>query len=631
MKTKRIIATIVIGMVGTTFLSNAETVVISIDGNATPHKISRYIYGKNNSTNDDSTKATTDSMWTLINESGIGILRENSGNNSTKYNFHRRVASLPDWYNRVHSQNWDYEIQTIQENAPQVQVMYGLPILGWVGADTEYNFKDWDWYVSHGNKWLNTAQNVTGKGAIPNEDNGKNALVDGDINTYLKEWPTDSCVGILDHWFGENGLGIDRSKTLYWALDNEPEIWHLTHDDVQKEPVKPEEYIEKYVRVAKAARTKYPDLKLIGPICANEWQWFAGPDRKDLTIDGRYWPWLEYIIKRIAEEEKKCGMKLLDVFALHYYPINFSDEEILQTHRIYFDENYIYPQANGVKLINGGWDETQSKVYIFKRCQEWMKEYMGEDDIRALGITETGIESNDPDINSVWYGSMMGEFMKHNLEFFIPWSWKTGMWETLHLFARYNQKYYLPSTSSNDSIVSVHTSISADKDSMSILLINRSIKDEIETEIQLKNYEVSDGEYRLSQLSDLPEEETFISHAINALKEKSVMVQNGKATITLPPLSTSTLQLCKTEQTELHEQKNPILRVYPTYTMSCLYVEGLNEKATIQLISTDGKVVLKKETQQTDEKIDISNLPSGHYLCAVTMNDVTKTVQIVKK
>lgn len=630
MKTKHII-TIILCMVGTTFLSAAETILISIDGNATPHKISRYIYGKNNSTNDDSTKATTDSMWTLINESGIGILRENSGNNLTKYNFHRRVASHPDWYNRVHDQNWDYEIQTIQENAPQVQVMYGLPILGWVGANSEYNFKDWDWYVSHGNKWLNTAQNVTGKGAEPNPDNGKNALVDGDISTYLKEWPTDSCVGILDHWFGENGLGIDRSKTLYWALDNEPEIWHLTHDDVQKEPVKPEEYIEKYVRVAKAARAKYPDLKLIGPICANEWQWFAGPDRKDLTIDGRYWPWLEYIIKRIAEEEKKCGMKLLDVFALHYYPINFSDEEILQTHRIYFDENYIYPKANGVKLINGGWDETQSKVYIFKRCQEWMKEYMGEDDIRAFGITETGIESNDPDINSVWYGSMMGEFMKHNLEFFIPWSWKTGMWETLHLFARYNKEYYLPSTSENDSIVSVHTSISADKDSMSILLINRSIKDEIETEIQLKNYEVPDGEYRLSQLSDLPEEESFISHTINALKEKSVMVQNGKATITLPPLSTSTLQLCKTEQTELYEQKNPILRVYPTYAVSCLYVEGLNEKATIQLISTDGKVVLKKETQQTNEKIDISNLPSGYYLCAVTMNDVTKTVQIVKK
>ena len=100
MQTKHII-TIILCMVGTTFLSAAETILISIDGNATPHKISRYIYGKNNSTNDDSTKATTDSMWTLINESGIGILRENSGNNLTKYNFHRRVASHPDWYNRV--------------------------------------------------------------------------------------------------------------------------------------------------------------------------------------------------------------------------------------------------------------------------------------------------------------------------------------------------------------------------------------------------------------------------------------------------------------------------------------------------------------------------------------------------
>ncbi len=630
MKTKRIIATIVIGLVGTTFLSNAETVVISIDGNATPHKISRYIYGKNNSTNDDSTKATTDSMWTLINESGIGILRENSGNNSTKYNFHRRVASHPDWYNRVHNQNWDYEIQTIQENAPQVQVMYGLPILGWVGADTEYNFKDWDWYISHGNKWLNTAQNVTGKGAIPNEDNGKNALVDGDINTYLKEWPTDSCVGILDHWFGENGLGIDRSKTLYWALDNEPEIWHLTHDDVQKEPVKPEEYIEKYVRVAKAARTKYPDLKLIGPICANEWQWFAGPDRKDLTIDGRYWPWLEYIIKRIAEEEKKCGMKLLDVFALHYYPINFSDEEILQTHRIYFDENYIYPQANGIKLVNGGWDETQSKVYIFKRCQEWMKKYMGEDDIRALGITETGIESNDPDINSVWYGSMMGEFMKHNLEFFIPWSWKTGMWETLHLFARYNQKYYLPSTSSNDSIVSVHTTISETKDSLSVLLINRSVEQEADITINLRNYDIEDGEYPLLELSELPAEETFVSHTINALKKKEVIFNEGKTTVTLAPLSTSTILVTAKGSTKNSHNRASTLRIYPTSMTTQLFIDGLEEEATVQIINTEGKVMIKETITTSKAPIDVSTLANGHYLCAITMKNVTKTIGVVK-
>ena len=232
MKYSYIVLVAVLILFGTEGYPNTSSIEISIDGNGKSHKISRYVYGKNNSTNDDSTNATTDSMWTLINESGIGILRENSGNNSTKYNFHRRVASHPDWYNRVHEQNWDYEVKNIQEYAPQVQVMYGLPILGYVGASSEYNFADWDWYISHNKKWLNTAQNVTGKGAKPNPDDGRNALVDGEILSYLKVWPTDSCVGILDHWFGEGGLGVDRSKVQYWALDNEPEIWHITHDDV---------------------------------------------------------------------------------------------------------------------------------------------------------------------------------------------------------------------------------------------------------------------------------------------------------------------------------------------------------------------------------------------------------------
>lgn len=607
----------------------AETITINIDGKATPQEYSPYVLGRNNSTSENPDNPTTEEEWRQINESGICILRENCGNNSTKYNFHRRVSSHPDWYNRVHDQDWDYEIQTIQENAPQVQTLYGLPILGYVGASKEYNFADWDWYINHNNTWLNRYQNVTGKGAVPNPEDTKYALIDGDVSTYLKEWPTDSAVGILDHWFGVNGLKINRTKSQYWALDNEPEIWHLTHDDVQKEPVKPEEYIEKYVRVAKAARSKYPDLKLVGPICANEWQWFAGPDRNDLTIDGKFWPWLKYIIKRIAEEEKKCGMKLLDVFALHYYPVDFSDEEIVQTHRIFFDESYIYPKANGVKLINGGWDETQNKIYIFKRCREWMKEYMGEN-VRQFGITETGIESNNPNINSIWYGSTIGEFMKHNVELLIPWSWKPGMWETLHLFARYNQKYYLPSTSSNDSIVSVHTTISETKDSLSVLLINRSFEQEVDITINLRNYDIEDGEYPLLELSELPAEETFVSHTINALKKKEVIFNEGKTTVTLAPLSTSTILVTAKGSTKNSHNRASPLRIYPTSMTTQLFIDGLEEEATVQIINTEGKVMIKETITTSKASIDVSTLASGHYLCAITMKNVTKTIGAVK-
>ncbi len=57
-------------------------------------------------------------------------------------------------------------------------------------------------------------------------------------------------------------------------MDNEPEIWEGTHDDVY--PVQPgaEEFMQKYFEVAKKARAIYPEIKLLGPVPANEWQWF---------------------------------------------------------------------------------------------------------------------------------------------------------------------------------------------------------------------------------------------------------------------------------------------------------------------------------------------------------------------
>ena len=53
-------------------------------------------------------------------------------------------------------------------------------------------------------------------------------------------------------------------ESKYWSMDNEPEIWEGTHDDVY--PVQPdaEEFMQKYFEVAKKARASYPGIKLIG-------------------------------------------------------------------------------------------------------------------------------------------------------------------------------------------------------------------------------------------------------------------------------------------------------------------------------------------------------------------------------
>jgi hypothetical protein len=137
------------------FSTNAQQIAITIDANAGNKAVSPYIYGKNNSTSSDPGKPTTTAQWTQIKESGVTILRENSGNECTKYNWERKLVSKPDWYNEVAVQDWDYEAQSIQTNLPGMQAMYGFQLLGYAAKSKDYNWDAWGWYVSHGNKWLN--------------------------------------------------------------------------------------------------------------------------------------------------------------------------------------------------------------------------------------------------------------------------------------------------------------------------------------------------------------------------------------------------------------------------------------------------------------------------------------------
>ena len=41
-------------------------------------------------------------------------------------------------------------------------------------------------------------------------------------------------------------------------MDNEPEIWVGTHDDVMHQQIAAEEFMQLYFKVAKAARARFP-------------------------------------------------------------------------------------------------------------------------------------------------------------------------------------------------------------------------------------------------------------------------------------------------------------------------------------------------------------------------------------
>ena len=563
-------------------------VIINIDMTKGLKPVSPFIYGKNNVLPSTFLSTGTTAEIKMANEAGVRFVRQGGGNNATKYNWRNKLSSHPDWYNNVYSNDWDGAAKNMLDKMPGVSGMWSFQLLGKAASNTIHNFND---NAYNGSQWwAGVNQNLAGGGKPNTVDPSGKALVEGNPDLYLETWSADSTVGILDKWFGAKGLGYDKKQIQYWDMDNEPEIWSGTHDDVMKTQCTAEEFMQLYFKVAKAARAKYPTIKLVGPVPANEWQWYnwSGGSK----INGVNYPWLEFFIKRIAEEEKTSGIKLLDVLDIHSYPGESDAATCVQLHRLFFDRTYVYPGANGVKTVTGGWDASINKEYILGRCADWLTKYMGVNHGVTLGVTETDNASTNSNIQAVWYASVMGEFMKQGVEIFTPWSWKVGMWETLHLMSRYDLPNYVQATSADETTVSAYPTVNNSTDSMSVVLVNRSLTDTKQVSLNFTGFTFEDRAYSMYTLSKLTNTETFVSHTKNALVKSDVTAQNNQITLDLAPLSVNTLLLKRT--TPVFAAISPycegsIMTELPTTSINGIsgtWYPTLNNMATIEYTFT---------------------------------------------
>lgn len=511
--------------------ANAD-ISVTVDAVAGVRHVSPYLFGRNidvvgDGIEENEKKAAElleqeKDFYSKVLESGMHFLRANHGNNATRYNWRKKLTVHPDWYNNVYAHDWDITAKKILDNLPGVDAQYAFQLTGYAASSTDYNFEDWTFYTTHDNTWAKQTLDLAGGGEV--SDDGKTQIKAGDYSLYNEAWPADSTVAILDHW--KNEMKFDMSRFKYWSMDNEMEIWNGTHADLPLDSGGAF-LVSRYVDVAKKARAAWPDIKLTGPVTANEWQWYkiAGgtPDKKC---------WLEYFIEQVAAEQKKSGVRLLDVFDIHWYPSEKNYADQMNWHRVFFDTTYNYPGANGVKTINGSWDNKITKEFIYKRINDWLNQYFGEGHGITLALTETSFIQSDAMTTALIYASFLGTFMDNGVEIFTPWTWGDGMYETVHLFSRYGREYRVQSASDNDSLVSAYSSVSGPGDSLTVIFVNRSEKESQNVNMQLKNFKATDGAVKTLTLSALSGE-TFKSHAENALKESSATVMGNTLSIDL--------------------------------------------------------------------------------------------------
>ncbi len=599
---------------------SAQSVTVQIDALQGRKPISPYIYGKNNNVSDDPSSPTTAAEWKLMRDAGLRFTRENGGNNATKYNWRKKISSHPDWYNNVYNHNWDYAAKTLGDSLPGVQGMWAFQLIGYSAANTTNNFND---FAYNGSAWWSgVCQNLAG-GGVANPAGTFTATTSGNTNLYLENRTADSTVKILDHWFGTGGLGYNKNNIQYWSMDNEPDIWNSTHDDVMPTQPAAEAFMQLYFAAAKKARAKFPNIKLCGPVPASEWQWYS-LDNNKITMGPNSYVWLEFFIMRCAQEEAASGIRLLDVIDIHSYPGETNNSDIVQGHRVYFDTTYSYPGANGVKTTSpSGWDPSITQEYIFGRVNKWLNQYMGANQGVTCAVSEFGLTNNDANTTANSYSSILGTFADNSVEYFTPWYWYPGMWETLHLFSRYAKTTRVQSVSSNELNVSSYSSITAAGDSMTVVLVNRDLTNAHNTTVNLANFAVQNGTYSTKQISALPSTETFVSHTNNALHSGTATVLTNAFTISLPALSTTAIILKGTAATSVNEiadnKLSAILYPNPIGAGQNIFVTISSQNIfdyQVEVLNVLGKVVYSKMYSGKESTIEIpcGNISHGIYL-----------------
>lgn len=605
-------------------MAEAQVSVV-IDAESDNFPISPYIYGKNGATSDQATPTNAADMLRM-REAGLRFARMNNGNNATKYNWRRKLTCHPDWYKNVYPCNWDQSASDLQTELPGVQGMYAFQLIGKAAKTSAYNFNDWAYNQSQWGEWC--SKPVCGGGEL---DAAGNLVKKGDASLYLEDWPADSTVGIYKHWRDE--LGLDMSQFQYWNMDNEFEMWPWTHSDVVEKNNDEvfEMMMQNYFATAKAIRAIDPSVKLCGPVAGSEWTWYTPADCQP-TYKGKKYCWLEYFIMRCAEEEKATGVNMLDVLDIHFYPGDKTVANVLQAHRVLWDRDFVYPEANGVKTVNGGWDENQRKEYIFGRCQDWIDKYFGPNRGITFGISEyNNIESFSSSVTAVGYASFIGEGARHGMEYFTPWTWKNGMWETLHLFGRYAKDLNVSAVSSNENMLSAYTSISSERDSMTIILVNRSENGVEKVNLTIGNFDAQDGKVETYQLANLPNSESFNSHTDNALQKGEAVVVSNTMSVEVPPLSVTAIVVPSVHTGVDGFAAQPVA-VYPNPTTDVLYVSNDGTIKSVDIVNTSG-VVVKAVNASADDDVTISvaDLDKAVYLVRIrTAGGVKYSTVVVK-
>ncbi len=421
-----------------------------------------------------------------------------------------------------------------------------MPMLDWVAGLGPGRARTWSYSVA---KYGAQQQTDTANGW---PDMGNGVRLNGSLITTND--PNDANVpagpafqeGWLRHltnrWGRANAGGV-----RYYHLDNEPGIWHSTHQDVHPRGATLDEMREKMTNYAARIKNVDPDALVLGP---EEWHFygaiFSGADAQYESTNG--YPGVfpdraahggqdvyPYLLAQMKQAGDAAGRRLLDVCTVHYYPQGgeFGDDVSTamqlrrnRSTRSLWDTNY----------VDESWlagNTNTAVVKLIPRLHTWVAaHYPGT----LTGITEYNWGAENHINGATAQADILGIFGREGLDLAERWTTpSTGSpaFKAMQLYRNYDGAgstfgdiRLAVAQAPNPDALSVFAAQRSTDAAVTVMLVHKALSNPTSVVIRLTNF-VGLGHADLWQLTS--------ANVITALPP--VAVSNATLQLTLPAQS----------------------------------------------------------------------------------------------
>jgi len=200
----------------------------------------------------------------------------------------------------------------------------------------------------------------------------------------------DEFVAFLEGKYPESRT--DAHRTIFYDLDNEPDLWSSTHPRIHPDPVTYAELIAKTIEYGQAIKAVAPAAKVFGFVSYGWNGYVTLQDAPD--ANGR--DFIDTLLDALAADEAQSGVRAVDVLDLHWYP-----EATGGGQRITVDDASADVAAARVQAPRSLWDPAYTET-------SWITQYSTQGPIELIPRMKGKIAQHDPglelSISEYYYG-----------------------------------------------------------------------------------------------------------------------------------------------------------------------------------------------------------------------------------